>query len=519
MNTDKYTVGSQLESWNGSTAQSLTFIVTEDCNLRCKYCYITHKASNKKMNFSVAKKFIDYVLNSEMIKQHAVTLDFIGGEPLLEIELIDKICDYFKLKTYEMGISWYWNYRISICTNGVNYLDKRIQKFISKNKSKLSMTITIDGTKAKHDLQRVFPDGTGSYDVVKKNVDVWKNQFYASTKVTFASADLKYLKDSIIELWQEGIPEIAANVVFEDVWKEDDDKIFEEQLRELADYILENHLFDKYQCSLFDDSIGQPYTEDEPIEDVSLSDKNKVGTIENIKFESVTFGYQDALVLKGLNLTLNGAGMYAVVGKNGCGKSTLLKLLLRLYRQSAGNIFINGNNIKNFNLANLRQQISYIPKNSFLLNETVRFNITLGRKIDDKSLAEICRKVDLVDFIESLPHKYEEIIGENGCILSSGTKQKFAIARAMLQNTTLWLCDEITSDLDGDVEKKIVEILQKLAKDKIIIIISHKLSTIDKSNMIFLMHDGCIEEAGTNKEMIGRSCLYRQMFEESLNIS
>ena len=122
-------------------------------------------------------------------------------------------------------------------------------------------------------------------------------------------------------------------------------------------------------------------------------------------------------------------------------------------------------------------------------------------------------------FYRSLPHKYEEIIGENGCILSSGTKQKFAIARAMLQNTTLWLCDEITSDLDGDVEKKIVEILQKLAKDKIIIIISHKLSTIDKSNMIFLMHDGCIEEAGTNKEMIGRSCLYRQMFEESLNIS
>ena len=97
------------------------------------------------------------------------------------------------------------------------------------------MTITIDGTKAKHDLQRVFPDGTGSYDVVKKNVDVWKNQFYASTKVTFASADLKYLKDSIIELWQEGIPEIAANVVFEDVWKEDDDKIFEEQKSILAD--------------------------------------------------------------------------------------------------------------------------------------------------------------------------------------------------------------------------------------------------------------------------------------------
>jgi len=262
MNTNKYEVGTQLESWNGSTAQSLTFIVTEDCNLRCKYCYITHKASNKKMNFSVAKKFIDYVLNSEMIKQYAVTLDFIGGEPLLEIDLIDAICDYFKLKTYEMGISWFWNYRISICTNGINYSDERIQRFITKNRTKLSMTITIDGIKEKHDLQRVFPDGSGSYDIVKKNVDIWKNQFYASTKVTFASDDLRYLKDSIVELWKEGIPEIAANVVFEDVWKENDDKVYEEQLRSLADYILENQLYDKYKCTLFDDSIGAPYTEE-----------------------------------------------------------------------------------------------------------------------------------------------------------------------------------------------------------------------------------------------------------------
>lgn len=160
MKTNEYKLGTQLEAWNGSTAQSLTFIVTEDCNLRCKYCYITHKASNKKMNIDVAKKFIDYVLNSEMVKQHAVTLDFIGGEPMLEIDLIDEICDYFKLKTYEKGNSWYWNYRISICTNGVNYSDERIQNFISKNSRKLGITITIDGIKEKHDLQRVFPDGS-----------------------------------------------------------------------------------------------------------------------------------------------------------------------------------------------------------------------------------------------------------------------------------------------------------------------------------------------------------------------
>lgn len=119
----EYTVGTQMESWNGGTSQSLTFIVTEDCNLRCKYCYITHKSSNKRMSFDVAKKFIDYVFSGKLRLQESVTLDFIGGEPLLEIDLIDKICDYFKLKSYLVGSPWYWNYRISICTNGVNYSD------------------------------------------------------------------------------------------------------------------------------------------------------------------------------------------------------------------------------------------------------------------------------------------------------------------------------------------------------------------------------------------------------------
>ena len=108
----------------------------------------------------------------------------------------------------------------------------------------------------------MFPDGSGSYDIVKANVDIWKNQFWPSTKVTFASEDLKYLRESIVELWNEGIYEIAANVVYEDVWKEGDDDIFEDQLKSLADYVLDNQLFDKYTCTLFDDSIGAPYDEE-----------------------------------------------------------------------------------------------------------------------------------------------------------------------------------------------------------------------------------------------------------------
>lgn len=260
MATQAYKVGTAVPTWRDGKAQTITFIVTEDCNLRCKYCYITHKAANKRMNFETARLFIDYILSDKFKRDEAVILEFIGGEPFIEVKLIDEICDYFKLKAYETGSDWYWNYRISICTNGVNYSDPEVQAFIHKNYGKLSLTITLDGTKEKHDLQRVFPNGEGSYDVIKENVKLWLQQFNGSTKVTFASEDLKYLKDSILSLWNDGIEDISANVVFEDVWKENDDVIFEEQLKALADYILDHQLFDKYRCSLFDENVGQFYT-------------------------------------------------------------------------------------------------------------------------------------------------------------------------------------------------------------------------------------------------------------------
>lgn len=257
---EKYTVGKSVPSWGGADVQVITFIVTEDCNLRCKYCYITHKSKGKVMALDTAKKFIDYVLTTDDIRRcESVILEFIGGEPLLEPELIENICDYFKIRSYEEQCSWYWNYRISIGTNGVNYNDEKVQRLIKKNKGKISVSITLDGTKEKHDLQRVFPDESGSFDIISKNVELWLKEFPGSTKVTFASDDLIYLKDSIIELWNRGITDVAANVVYEDVWKENDENIFEEQLRELADYVIDNNLYDKYTCTLFEESLGRPY--------------------------------------------------------------------------------------------------------------------------------------------------------------------------------------------------------------------------------------------------------------------
>lgn len=258
---NNYSIGKGLATWSNGETQNITFIVTEDCNLRCKYCYITHKASNKKMNFEVAKKFIDYLISDKLSKSDCIIIEFIGGEPLLEIDLIDKISDYFKLKSFLNGHKWYWNYRINICTNGVNYNDEMVQKYFKKNEGKLSVSITLDGTQEKHDLQRVFPNGQGSYDHIIKNIPYWISKFNPGTKVTFSSDDLKYLKDSIINLWNLGIKEVAANVVFENVWKDNDDIVFEKQLKELADYILKNNLYNsEYKCTLFDEQIGYQNT-------------------------------------------------------------------------------------------------------------------------------------------------------------------------------------------------------------------------------------------------------------------
>ncbi|CAK7086543.1 radical SAM peptide maturase, CXXX-repeat target family [Tissierella carlieri] len=265
MNSDNYTFGKSIGSWHADRAQTVTFVVTDDCNLRCKYCYITHKKSDNKMDFDTAKAFIDRLLTTdEMRYSEAVILEFIGGEPLIEANLIDRIADYFKLRAFELDHDWYWNYRISICTNGVNYSSLEVQRLIKKNLNKMSITISVDGTKEKHDMQRIFPDGSGSFDKINDNIDLWLRQFRGATKVTFASDDLPLLYDSVLSLWNRGIKEVNANVVFENVWKKGDDKVLEEQLKNLADYVIDNKLYDKgYHCSFFDETIGYPYDEED----------------------------------------------------------------------------------------------------------------------------------------------------------------------------------------------------------------------------------------------------------------
>ncbi len=266
MDANKIKMGKLSPSWEEGTSQNITFCVTEDCNLRCKYCYMIGKNTRNRMSYETAVKAVNFALSDEPYLQgkDSVVWEFIGGEPFLEIDLIDKLCDYIKKEMYIRKHRWFNSYRFSFSTNGLTYDTPKVQKYIQKNKEHLSIGISVDGNKIKHDAQRVKVDGSGSFEDVKNVVPLWVKQFPgASTKATFAHDDLIHLKDSIIALWNMGITEVAANVVFEDVWTEGDDKIFENQLIELADYIIENELWNDYTVRFFDPDIGFPLIEEE----------------------------------------------------------------------------------------------------------------------------------------------------------------------------------------------------------------------------------------------------------------
>lgn len=253
-------MGKNIYMWRDGAFQSIEFVVTQECNMRCKYCYMIGKNDKNRLSIETAKKAIDYILSDDMLfEQDALAINFIGGEPLLEIELIDQICDYFKIKMYEKNHKWFNLFMINIGSNGLLYDSPKVQKFLQKNKGKVSLNITIDGTKEKHDLQRVYPNGEGTHADVLRNVKLWLKQApLAMTKVTIGHDDMDYLKDSIIYLWNIGMNEVPANIVFEDVWKEGDDIRYYTQLRELADYVVDNHLWDKYNTTLFSERLGLP---------------------------------------------------------------------------------------------------------------------------------------------------------------------------------------------------------------------------------------------------------------------
>lgn len=246
---------------------NVTFQVTDACNLRCTYCYQINKNTHR-MPFQTAKNFIDMLLENDKNTQQyldtracdAIVIEFIGGEPFLEVELMDQIMDYFVKRMIETDHPWQYNWRISISSNGVLYFNPEVQKFINKWMNHLSFNISIDGNKKLHDSCRVFPDGSGSYDQaiagVRHFMDVLGGNM--GSKMTLAPANVAYTCEAVKGLIEQGYDEINLNCVFEKGWTEEHAIILYNQLKELANYILINDLEDNLYISIFEEHMFYP---------------------------------------------------------------------------------------------------------------------------------------------------------------------------------------------------------------------------------------------------------------------
>ena len=241
--------------------RSITFLVTKDCQLVCKYCYLVGKNAHERMSLDVAKKAVDAILSVPyLFPEERVVWDFIGGEPLLEIDLISDIVNYIFQKLEILNHHWNGRCGIRITTNGILYDSKKVQDFIHKYHDILNISISIDGTKQKQDLNRIFPNGHGSYDIVSKNVSLWVTQFEnVATKMVISSEDLPFVAESGIHLLELGIKRLDMNLVVEDVWQDGDDIILENQLIEFADKVIENKLYVGTKLYIFEECIGKPF--------------------------------------------------------------------------------------------------------------------------------------------------------------------------------------------------------------------------------------------------------------------
>lgn len=233
-----------------------------------------------------------------------------------------------------------------------------------------------------------------------------------------------------------------------------------------------------------------------------------------IEFKDVSFAYDKDNVLNKINFTINKGERIGFVGSSGSGKSTIFKLLTKLYSLEEGHILIDGEDINNISNKALRKNISLIPQNPYIFNFSVLDNLKIGNL--DASCDEVidaCKKADIYDVIMNLDDKFNTFVGEGGVMLSGGEKQRLAIARTLLAKSSTILFDEATSALDNVTQDKVQRAIYGLDKDKTILIIAHRLSTVNKRDRIVVVDDGNIVDIGTHKELYKRCSKYRELYD------
>ena len=246
-----------------------------------------------------------------------------------------------------------------------------------------------------------------------------------------------------------------------------------------------------------------------------LFGKNHLENINgNFEFRNVTFSYdENKNVLDNLSFKINSGEMIGFVGKSGAGKTTIFNLLCKMYDVQDGEILIEDTNIKELDEDSIRENITIISQNPYIFNLSIRDNLKLVKEdITDEEMYEACKLACLDKFIESLPNKYDTIVGEAGVVLSGGQKQRLAIARALIQKTKIILFDEATSALDNETQSEIQNAISNLKDEYTILIIAHRLSTIVNCDRIMVLENGKIVEQGSHQELLEKSNTYKMLY-------
>lgn len=237
----------------------------------------------------------------------------------------------------------------------------------------------------------------------------------------------------------------------------------------------------------------------------------------DIEFKNVSFAYdEDTQVLKDVSFTAKQGEVTALVGASGSGKTSILRLVSRLYDYDGGSILIDGKDIKDISTESLFKDVSIVFQDVTLFNTSVMENIRLGREsASDEEVRKAAKLANCMDFIDKLPEGFDTPIGENGAELSGGERQRLSIARAFLKDAPILILDEISASLDVDNEKKIQESLNKLIENKTVIIISHRLKSIENVNKIVVIDDGIVETVGTHDELMNQSKVYKNLIQKT----